>query len=76
VDLFAVDNDEDAALYIFQRDIDILIDLTAHTYHGRIGIGSRRPAKLVANYLGYPGTTGCRQDTALFNTSFSRYHNL
>jgi predicted O-linked N-acetylglucosamine transferase (SPINDLY family) len=52
-------HDQDAANLIAGKDIDILVDLTGHTYNGRIGISCFRPAPIVINYLGYPGTTGC-----------------
>lgn len=36
-------------------ELDILIDMTAHTTGGRMDISGMRPAKIVSNYLGYPG---------------------
>eukprot|EP01037_Dinobryon_pediforme_P034878 gene34878-41008_t len=39
--------------------IDILVDITAHTYNGRIDIVALKPAPITINYLGFPGTTGC-----------------
>jgi predicted O-linked N-acetylglucosamine transferase (SPINDLY family) len=39
------------------RGIDIAIDLTAYTQHGRPQILAHRPAPLQASFLGYPGTT-------------------
>lgn len=40
---------------MLKYDIDILIDLTAHTTGGRLEISGSQPARIVANYLGYPG---------------------
>ena len=52
-------SDEDASAYITKLGLDIVIDLTAYTYRGRISIAALKPAPIVINYLGYPGTTGC-----------------
>jgi predicted O-linked N-acetylglucosamine transferase (SPINDLY family) len=38
----------------------ILVDLVVHTFNGRIGVPGSRPAPLVLNYLGYPGSSGCK----------------
>jgi len=38
--------------------IDILVDLTGFTQHSRTEIPASRPAPIVVNYLGYPGTMG------------------
>jgi protein O-GlcNAc transferase len=38
--------------------VDILIDLTGYTAHGRTAIVAHRPAPIRVNYLGYPGTMG------------------
>jgi|GEM_PF-262029 len=40
------------------HEIDILIDLMAHTRGGRIEIPATFPASTYINYLGYPGTSG------------------
>ena len=39
-------------------DIDILIDLAGHTAGGNMLAFARKPARVHATYLGYPGTTG------------------
>jgi protein O-GlcNAc transferase len=38
--------------------VDILVDLTGYTAHGRTAILVYRPAPILVNYLGYPGTMG------------------
>lgn len=53
-------NDYDVARYIFEHmQLDILVDLTSLTYNNRIAIAQLKPAPLLVNYLGYPGSTGC-----------------
>jgi predicted O-linked N-acetylglucosamine transferase (SPINDLY family) len=39
-------------------ELDILIDLGGYTTGGRPQLGAARPATLLVNYLGYPGTLG------------------
>ena len=38
--------------------IDVLVDLTGHTQHSRLGTFSQRPAPVQATWLGYLNTTG------------------
>lgn len=59
VDILYVHNDIEAAAMLHQRNFDIVVDITGHTYNGRIEIAALRPAPIVINYLGFPGTTGC-----------------
>ncbi|QRG09817.1 UDP-N-acetylglucosamine-peptide N-acetylglucosaminyltransferase [Xanthobacter dioxanivorans] len=47
-----------AAQLIFDDEVDILIDLKGFTARARTGIALLRPAPVVVNYLGYPGTMG------------------
>ncbi|CEG38532.1 tpr repeat protein (modular protein) [Plasmopara halstedii] len=56
-DLLGV-SDLEAAQMIALDEIDILVDLMAHTKGARLGITSLRPSRIILNYLGYPGTMG------------------
>lgn len=49
-----------AAEIVSSYQLDILVDLTALTFNGRYEIPARKPAPIIINYLGYPGTAGCR----------------
>jgi len=51
-------SDGDAASLIAGDGIDILVDLTGNTKDSRIGIAASRPAPIIVNWLGYPGTLG------------------
>lgn len=57
VDLDGLD-DEAAARRIHADGIDVLVDLTGYTLGGRPGINARRPAPVIAHWLGYIGTLG------------------
>jgi protein O-GlcNAc transferase len=46
------------AARILDAGIDVLIDLNGHTKGSRIGLAALRPAPVIVNYLGYPGTMG------------------
>jgi predicted O-linked N-acetylglucosamine transferase (SPINDLY family) len=54
-------SDEDAAVLVRQDDLDILVDLSGHTAHNRLGIVARRVAPVQAHYLGYFASTGLSQ---------------
>lgn len=56
-DITALD-DERAALEIAEDQIDILVDLNGYTKNARAGIFARRPAPVIVNFCGYPGTMG------------------
>ena len=60
LDVYHNKNDRDVSNRIASLELDILIDLTTHTYNGRMDIAGLKPANIIVNYLGYPGTTGCR----------------
>jgi protein O-GlcNAc transferase len=51
-------NDANAVQKILAANIDILVDLKGHTKDARPGILACRPASVIVNYLGYPGTMG------------------
>lgn len=57
VDISDMD-DRAAAARIHADGIDILIDLKGFTAGARTGIVLLRPAPIIVNYLGYPGTLG------------------
>jgi predicted O-linked N-acetylglucosamine transferase (SPINDLY family) len=50
--------DRDAATRIVEDRIDILIDVNGYTKHARTGIFAYRPAPVIVNFCGYPGTMG------------------
>ena len=54
----AVDTDTSARERIEADSIDVLIDLSGHTAHNRIGIFANRAAPVQAHYLGYFASTG------------------
>lgn len=57
VDICQMD-DKAAAERIHADGVDILIDLKGFTARARTGIVMLRPAPVIVNYLGYPGTMG------------------
>ena len=58
IDLLRVTNDIEASTIVYNENVDVLVDLTAHTYKGRIAVAAAKPAPIVINYLGFPGTAG------------------
>lgn len=56
-DIDALDDDA-AAARIHADGIDVLVDLTGYTLGGRPGINARRPAPVIAQWIGYIGTLG------------------
>ncbi|MCL6707223.1 hypothetical protein M8R20_09455 [Pseudomonas sp. R2.Fl] len=49
-------SDVDAARQIVADEIDILIDVNGYTKHARTKIFAYRPAPVIVNFCGYPGT--------------------
>lgn len=49
--------DGDAARAVYEREIDILIDLNGHVGRARPGVFGLRPAPVQVNWLGFPGST-------------------
>lgn len=50
--------DDQAARKIAEDQIDILVDVNGHTRDSRTPVFARRPAPILVNWLGYPGTMG------------------
>jgi len=50
--------DEAAAERIGADGIDVLVDVNGHTRDGRSNLFALRPAPIIVNWLGYPGTMG------------------
>jgi predicted O-linked N-acetylglucosamine transferase (SPINDLY family) len=50
--------DPQAAERMVADDIAILIDVNGYTHSARTGVLAMRPAPVIVNWLGYPGTTG------------------
>lgn len=51
-------SDEQISALIGQLEIEIAIDLKGFTAHSRNGIFALKPAPVLVNYLGYPGSLG------------------
>lgn len=51
-------NDYALAALIRNAGIDVLVDLSGHTGHNRLGVFAMRPAPLQVTWLGYGATTG------------------
>ena len=50
--------DQQVACQILNDRIDILVDINGYTNFARTSMLSMRPAPIIVNWLGYPGTTG------------------
>ncbi|MDF3933330.1 tetratricopeptide repeat protein [Pseudomonas citronellolis] len=51
-------SDEAAARLIAEQRLHLLVDLKGFTHGARPGICARRPAPVIVNWLGYPGSLG------------------
>ena len=51
-------SDQEVAELLVREQVDIAIDLKGFTLDSRVGIFQFRPAPIVVNYLGFPGTMG------------------
>lgn len=51
-------SDEEIARRIAGDEVDVLVDLAGHTGWNRIAVLARRPAPVIATWLGYLNTTG------------------
>ncbi|ENN88625.1 hypothetical protein RHSP_64248 [Rhizobium freirei PRF 81] len=51
-------SDGDAARQIVADEIDVLVDVNGYTKHARTKIFAYRPAPVIVNFCGYPGTMG------------------
>jgi predicted O-linked N-acetylglucosamine transferase (SPINDLY family) len=51
-------SDDEAVQRIIDDGIDILVDVNGHTRDARTAVFARRPAPILVNWLGYPGTMG------------------
>lgn len=51
-------SDDEAVQRIVDDGIDILVDVNGHTRDARTAVFARRPAPILVNWLGYPGTMG------------------
>ena len=51
-------SDAEVAELVRADGIDVLIDANMHMAHSRLGVFARRPARVQAAWLAYPGTTG------------------
>lgn len=51
-------DDAAAAAFVEEQGIDILVDINGNTRDARTRMLARRPAPIIVNWLGYPGTMG------------------
>jgi predicted O-linked N-acetylglucosamine transferase (SPINDLY family) len=74
-------SDADLAARIAADGVDLLVDLCGHTTGSRLGVLQRKPAPLVAHYLGFPATLGSKlvdyhiADATLIPEADSRFYD-
>ncbi|MCX7800002.1 MAG: tetratricopeptide repeat protein [Fimbriimonadales bacterium] len=62
--------DERLAGTLAEDGLDVLVDLAGHTAGGRLPALARKPARALAAFLGFPGTTGLPQMDAMIADPF------
>lgn len=73
--------DTDAAANIVARGIDILLDMNGHTNYQRPRLLAMKPAPIIVNWLGYPGTMGSDAhqyiiaDDFIIPSSYEKYYS-
>lgn len=73
--------DKTAAQQIIAQGIDILVDMNGHTNYQRTALLGLKPAPIIANWLGYPGTMGSNDhhyiiaDDFLIPSGFESYYS-
>lgn len=55
----------EVAARLLETQVDVLVDLNGHTKDACVGLAALRPAPIIVNYLGYPGTMGDYADYIL-----------
>ena len=74
-------NAKQAARLIVQDEIDILVDLGGHTNEAPTAAFALRPAPIIVNWLGYPGSMGTPHhqyiiaDAEIIPTSHEKYYS-
>lgn len=80
IDINGID-DAKVASMIEDMDIDILIDVNGNTRDARTRMLARRPAPIIANWLGFPGTMGSPYhhyiiaDSFIIPPQFEKYYS-
>lgn len=69
IDITAM-SDKEAARRIVNDGIDILVDLNGYTKDARAKVFALRPAPIMINWLGYPGTLGSPHHTHIIADDF------